>query len=683
MKIAIKKVQSQTCLGFAEREQFAGVNRKNIRLFCFTALTMLLLMETSCSSYLDVDQYFDDQLTLDSAFTKRAYAEGFLSNAFEVMYDEVSDISTGGTGGYALFASDELLRMDDSEYTKKYQNGEYSATSTLTEDKWKRVYEPVRKASTFINRIDDCREMTFSERADAKAQARFLRAYAYWVLLRQYGPLPLIPEEGFDISMTYDELSIQRNTFDECVDYIANDFLLAAQNLPLTRTANNINRPTRGAALAARARLLLYAASPLYNGNTELFNLRNYEGAQLISQTYDESKWGRAAAAALEVIRLNQYELYTVQASETTVTPPYHAEYSNADYPDGWANIDPFESYRQIFNGAVAPSRFSEIIFTRANDGVNGYADMNNLQIPFSLNGRNAIAVTQKQVKAYYMSDGKSIDEAASTGEYKENGFTTTVGEYQFLPSNVSLQYANREPRFYASIAYSGSIWECESANETQFRNKQVFYYKDLTDGKLYNNAANFPITGIGMKKYYNPEDARTSGGYLVTKFEPAIRYADVLLWYAEALNELTSGQSYTFTTHTGDEITVKREITEMRFGMKRVRMRAGLPDLADNIYDAPDAFRRALKKERQIEFFAESKRYFDLRRWKDAMVEENIPITGCNVEMTNSDSQRQQFYQETVISSFPKIFLEKMYLWPIPQYELTRNKRLTQNPGW
>ena len=660
------------------------MKKQNKRLpVCFAALLTLVLGQTSCSNYLDVDKYFDDQLTLDSAFTKRAYAEGFLSNAFEVMYEEVSDIATGGKGGYALFASDELLRMDDGDYTKKYQNGEYSATSTLTEDKWKRVYEPVRKASTFINRIDDCREMTYSERADAKAQARFLRGYAYWVLLRQYGPLPLIPDEGFEISMTYDELSVQRNTLDECVEYIANDFWAAAQNLPLTRTANNIGRPTRGAALAARARLLLYAASPLYNGNTELFDLRNFDDEQLIPQSYDESKWARAAAAALEVIQLNQYELYTAAPGPETVAPPFHPLHSAADYPDGWANLDPFESYRQIFNGAIAPSRFSEIIFTRPNDGANGYADMNNLQIPFSLSGRNALAVTQKQVNAYSMRDGKTIYEAETAGEYLRDGFTTTAGEYDFLPSNVSLQYANREPRFYASIAYSGSIWECESANETQFRNKQVFYYKDLTDGKLYNNASNFPVTGIGMKKYYNPEDARTSGGYLVTKFEPAIRYADVLLWYAEALNELTSGESYTFSTHTGAELNVTRDIGEMRYGMKRVRIRAGLPDLEDAVYNDPSAFRRALKRERQVEFFAESKRYYDLRRWKDAMVEENIPLTGCNVEMTNSDSQRQQFYRETVISSYPKIFLEKMYLWPIPQYELTRNKRLTQNPGW
>jgi len=250
------------------------------------------------------------------------------------------------------------------------------------------------------------------------------------------------------------------------------------------------------------------------------------------------------------------------------------------------------------------------------------------------------------------------------------------------LARGVSLQYANREPRFYASIAYPGSIWECSSASETVFQNKQIFYYKDQTDGKQYSTEGNYPVTGIGMKKYYNPEDALTPGGYIVEKFEPAIRYADVLLWYAEAINELT--KAYTITLFNGDEVQIKRDVNEMNLGMKPVRMRAGLPDLTDNIYQDRAAFRTALKHERQIEFFAESKRYYDLRRWKDADVEENMPIIGYDIEMNQSNAQKQNFYQEILVSTYPKIFIApKMYLWPIPQYELERNKKLTQNPGW
>lgn len=647
-------------------------------------LLVLILSFTSCN-YLDVDQYFDDTLTVDSAFTSRTYVEGFLSNAFEVMYVDVSDITSGGaradyTGGYALFASDDILKMDD--YTKRYQNGEYNSSENLLEDKWKRVFEPVRKASTFINNVDKCTEMTMAERSDLKAQARFLRAYAYWVLLRQYGPLPLIPEDGFDISMSYDQLSVQRNTFKECVDFIANDFLLAAQNLPVSRTANNIGRPTKGAALAARARLYLYAASPLYNGNHDMFNLVNKDGVKLISQEYDESLWARAAAAALDVINLNQYELFTVPVSETTVIPPFNAEYSNKNFPNGWANIDPFESYRQLFNGSVSASKNPELIFTRPNDKDYGISDLVKLLMPYSLGGENAIAVTLKQVNAYSMKDGRSINEARTTGDYFQEGFTSTASQYGFLARGVSLQYANREPRFYASIAYPGSVWECSSASETSFKNKQVFYYKDQTDGKQYSTEGNYPVTGIGLKKYYNPEDALTEGGYMVEKFEPAIRYADVLLWYAEALNELT--QTFKITLFNGLEVDIKRDVEAMRSGMKPVRMRAGLPDLADIVYQDKDAFRTALKHERQIEFFAESKRYYDLRRWKDANVEENITITGYNIDMSQSNAQKQDFYRETFVNTYPKIFINpKMYLWPIPQYELERNKKLTQNPGW
>ena len=662
------------------------MNKRYIMKMQIKIAGLLLILSTFAScDYLDVDQYFDDTLTLDSAFTKRTYVEGFLSNAFEVMYVDVSDICSGGrdasyTGGYALYASDDLLKMDD--YTKRYQNGEYSATETLLEDKWKRVFEPVRKASTFIKYVDKCTEMTLAERSDLKAQARFLRAYAYWVLLRQYGPIPLIPEDGFDISMSYSELSVQRSTFDECVDNIANDFLLAAQNLPLTRTANNIGRPTKGAALAARARLFLYAASPLYNGNTDMFELKNSDGVQLISKDYDESKWAKAAAAALDVINLKQYNLLTIDSTSSTVKPPYNSKYSDKNFPEGWANIDPFESYRQVFNGAVSVSKNPEIIFTRPNDKDYGISDLVRLLMPHSLEGTNAIAVTLKQVNAYSMKDGRTIDEAKSTGDYVEDGFTTTATSYDFLPRGVSLQYANREPRFYASIAYPGSIWECLSAQETTNQNKQIFYYKDQADGKKFGTEGNYPVTGIGMKKYYNPEDALTTGGYIVEKFEPAIRYADVLLWYAEAVNELT--QTYKETLYNGEEVEIKRDVNEMRKGIKPVRMRAGLPDFADNVYQDQAAFRTALKHERQIELFAESKRYYDLRRWKDAKVEENIPIYGYNVEMNQTNSQKQSFYRSTLVSTYPKIFIApSMYLWPIPQYELVRNKKLTQNPGW
>lgn len=648
----------------------------------------LVMSFSSCRDYLDVDKYFNDLLTVDSAFSKRVYVEGWLSNAYGHMYEEVCDIASGGNGGYALFSTDDLIRGDDGDKCKQFQNGEYSADNQLDQNKWARVYEPIRKATTLIYNVDKCTEMKLAERADLKGQARFLRAYSYWVLIRQYGPIPLIPEEGFDISMSYDELSVPRSTFDECVEYIVAEFTLAAQGLPNSRTANNIGRPTRGAALAARAKVLLYAASPMYNGNKELFNVKNQDGTQLIPQTYDEAKWARAAAAALEVIRLDQYKLLTVPKTEKTVIPPLHAEYSAKAFPDGWEDIDPFESYRQIFNGNISAFKNPELIFTRPNDPHNNINDIVRISMPATLNGQNSLGVTQKQVDAYAMRDGRTITQAAVTGDYLTTGFTksnsaTDEGGYDFLPINVSLRYANREPRFYASIAYNGSVWECTSASEIKYQNKQVFYYKGEDDGKQLNQLDKYNRTGVSMKKYYNPEDSRTANGYMVDKFEPAIRYADVLLWYAEALNELTSGKVYTFKGYNDEDITVSRSVSEIQASMKPIRMRAGLPDLTADTYTNPDQFRMALKHERQIELFAESARFYDLRRWKDADVEENMPIKGCNMEMKDDDLQREDFYKQVNITSIPKVFLPKMYLWPIMTEELKRNKRLTQNPEW
>ncbi|GAB1415370.1 RagB/SusD family nutrient uptake outer membrane protein [Paludibacter sp.] len=654
---------------------------------------------SSCADYLDVSSYFEETGTISAAFKKRNYVEGFFSNAYEVMYDELADITIGGKGGFSMWATDDLLRMDDNA-CKLYQNGEYNANNLLKEnDKWKRVYETIRKASTFLQYVDSCKELTLNEISEYKAQAHFLRGYAYWTLFREYGPIPLMPEYGLDISLSYEQMAVPRNTLDECVDFMANEFLKAARNLPLSWPANSIGRPTRGAALAARARVYLYAASPLYNrdGN-ELFNLKDNEGKQLIPQTYDESKWARAAAAALDVINLNQYSLHTVSKTDATTVPPVnvaHPEYSTMNFPNGWADIDPYASYSQLFDGTVSSSKNKEIIFTRPNDNKDGIRQLVSLMMPYSLKGANTVAVTLKQFEAYYRKDGKTVDEARTAGEYEfdnvpENQRRTTVasaaGKYPYIGRMVSLKFINLEPRFYASIAYPGSIWEAES-NPNAYRNQQVFYYQGQSDmnGNMYSNPKSFPITGLGMRKFYNKTDGLTEGGTITDKFEPAIRYADVLLWYAEAINEIGEVNSeYTVTTWQNENIVIRRDVNELKRGVKPVRMRAGIPDFSDEIYENRSSFRSRLKRERQIELFGECKRYYDLRRWRDAQVEENIPVRGFNTDMPSTGTSWARFYDGVSFSSaYPKYFIPKMYLWPIPQYELTRNKKLTQNPGW
>ncbi len=640
-------------------------------------------MFSSCADYLDVDKYFYDQLSIDSAFSKRKYVDGWLSNAFE----PIQYITEGE--GMRRWMSDDIVKYEGRDY----QNGNYSATTNNgdSENLLYKAYEAVRKASTFIDNVDRCGELTEVEKADMKGQMRFIRAYAYWSLIRHFGPVPLIPEHGLDVSLSYEELSLPRASLDEIVAFIDQDLVVAARSLPMVRTVNNMGRPTRGAALALRARILLWVASPLMNGNRDLFNVKDNHGRQLVPQEYDESKWAKAAAAAKEVMDLGIYELYTIEPSPDTPEyerPPYNAEFSDKNFPDGWADVDPYLSYKSIFDGTIIGSKNPELIFTRTSRGNEQINHWVSNCMPRTLSGSNLIGVSQKQVDAYYMDNGQTIQEAEATGYYKEDGFTTSSnplneGGAPFLPANVSWQYAHREPRFYASIAYCGSIWVCASANEAQYRNKQIFYYRDLNDGKQ-GFKEDCPLTGIGFKKFVNDEDAFTQGGYRMDKTENTIRYAEMLLIYAEALNELTPGKSYTVERYNGETMTVQRDVNEMRSAMKPIRMRAGVPDFDDVVYANQELFRTALKRERQIELVGENCfRYYDLRRWKDALLEENQPLMGCNINISDDVTRVQEFYRPTVVASMPKVFTQRMYLWPFPDKEMKRNVNLTQNPGW
>ncbi len=652
----------------------------------------------SCNGFLDVDQYFNDLYQLDSVFTKRSTTEQWLWKVYSRL-DANREICNKMSSGFN-FASDDLFYGDRTATVpcQSYQNCEYSPSKMLNEDRWGNLYCGIREASTFISNVDQCTELTNDQIEDYKAQARFLRAYFYWMLIKQWGPVPLLPDEGLDINLSYEELSTPRNTYDECVDYIVAEFEEAAIHLEQERSTAYLGMATKGAALAARAKVLLYAASPLYNGNHDLFELKDEAGNPLINQNYDERKWARAAAAAEEVINTGWYELYTVPVSEETVLPP--AEVRSREFPYGCGGIDPYESYRQLFNGAIRDMKDNrEFIFYRQfnNAGATGGEDLIDLvkhSYPHNSgwDGWNTNAVSLKQVDAYYMFDGRDKDNASEGYPYHEDGFITADDAdsvYKFVNRaseekyQVSRRFGNREPRFYASISFNGCVWESENAYKNQngtvdIQNKPCNYYRGGENGKTSSEPEFCPFTGIGLFKYYHPDDTwQTSGAvYQTYKVEPTIRYADVLLWYAEALNELT--QEYSFPTYDGrGTVTVSRNVEKMRSAFSQVRFRAGLPD-ADN-YDDAAQFRVTLKRERQIELFAESARYFDLRRWKDAPTEEVGPIKGFNI----TSSKREDFYKETVISRVQKRWMDKMYLWPIPKNETDRNVKLQQNPGW
>ncbi len=658
----------------------------------------------SCTEYLESDQYFKDRMTLDKVFTSEEYTEQWLAHTFSFLTGFNAEVTSKGITPHN-FADDMYygdrdaaidINLGNELSYSRFKLGEYNENEK--QGGWGDSYKGIRNATIFIQHIDQNTIFSAEKRADYKAQARFARAYFYMLLLRKYGPVPILPEEGIDYTKDYDEIAIPRSSYEECAEYVSSEMLLAAKDLPLFRDEQAVARPTRGAALAARAKVLLYAASPLANGNNDEFaqELVDDQGKRLLSAEYNEEKWAKAAAAARDVMEMGIYELYVANfrtsgnaSFPATIAPPYHSEFSDKSWPEGWANIDPFESYRAVFNGTLSASENPELIFTRGQNQTESVQAMVAHQLPRIAAGWNTHGMTQKQADAYYMNDGTNApgkDKEIGRGDGSERaaGYVTRedmdAGRYKPLTEGVSLQYANREPRFYASVAYNGDIWHMTNESEERNREQKVFYYRGGGNG--YTNTMFWLRTGIGIKKFVHPRDTYQNGDInkIIPKAEPAIRYADILLMYAEALNELDG--SYTIPSWDGSQsYTIGRDVNEMKKGVRPVRLRSGVPDYTTNVYGNKEEMRKALKRERQIELMGEGQRYYDLRRWKDAPVEEALPIYGCNVLM--NEAQRDLFHTPVPVWSFPTTFSKKMWFWPIQHSELKRNIRLTQNPGW
>ncbi len=677
------------------------------KLYIVITLVLGASLVSSCKKdYLKSDQYFKDRLNIEKTFKSKRYSEEWLAHIFEEFKGENADVASKGLTPHC-FADDMYYGDRDKDYDPSknelsynmFKMGQY--TESDKQGTWVQSYRGIRNASTFIQYIYMNTEMSAVEISDYRGQARFARAYLYWLLLRKYGPIPLLPDEGLDYTDSYDDLAISRNTYEECAEYISNELLQAAKEmeaLGMKRGQDGSARPTVGAALAARAKVLLYAASPLANGNNSSYAalLVDKQGKRLLSADYKEEKWAKAAAAARDVMELGIYQLYTAPFQETgddaTITPPQDHNFSDKNWPAGWANIDPEKSYAQVFDGTLSASGNPELIFTRGKNQPNeGVDQMVIHQLPRSATGWNTQGLTQKLVDAYYMNDGTDVpgkdnEIGRGNGSHRVAGYVSqedyNAKKYRPLRPGVSLQYANREPRFYASVAFNGSFWTLLNETKEENRNKQIFYYSGDPKGNGFNSANGYWLrTGIGVKKFVHPSDTYEGGvgSRVVSKPEPAIRYADVLLMYAEALNELSG--SYTVPSWRGGSYTISRDIAEIKKGIQPVRIRGGVPDYAASTYSSKDELRKTIKRERFIELMGEGQRYYDLRRWMDAPVEESLPVYGCNVLM--NEQERDLFHKPVAVWTLKTTFADKMWFWPISHTELKRNKNLTQNPGW
>lgn len=656
-------------------------------------ILLVTLALSSCADFLNVDEYFADTFMADSIFANKVNIERYYNGAVALLPKEARMWYYGSTPG--ITGSDEGVSCGN--WNGGFLEIQFSGTM-LTMDNitassmggwdwnynvWDECYKIIRKCNTLLGHIDGVPDMNSFEKSNFRSEVRFLRAYAYYWILRNQGPMILMGDDLLNSNEGPEYYERPRGTFDECVDYICGEFEGAAENLPLTRPVDMITAPTAGAALALSARIRLAAASPLFNGGQAARRYfgswtRCTDGAWYVSQTYDERKWAVAAAAARRVMDLGLYDLYTVEADQYTA--PLPANVPSADYPDGAGGIDPYRSYSEQFTGEAVPATNPELIWgttQNVNDHL-GYI------FPLRFGGSSCVSVPQRMVDYFYMADGRDIGNASPEYPYDNRPYDKTcitqdakiLSRFYTLPAGTYAAYDNREPRFYANIGFSGRLWTMSSTSETGKHDVVVEYYKGANCGPNVSTNNVYNITGYTGCKFVHPRDACTgNNARTITKTFPIVRYAEVLLSYAEALNHLTKEWDI-------DGIKVSRDTEAMRAAFNRIRFRAGLPGVTDEELASEDAFETMIERERCIEMFHEGRRYYDVRRWGIVEQLENEPLQGLNVDQ----AEWAGFYQPTIIQYSTlreRVFKPKMILLPIALDELRKNPLLDQNPGW
>lgn len=611
---------------------------KRIMLLATAVLTM-----SSCDSFLDTSP--EDLRSPEQIYETYSSTQ----NAMFGVYSYIR-------GTYPFDMPDTYSTSDvDVAYTNThtFDMGVWSASSAQY-DRWYTFYKAIREATYFLQNVDKCPDprLTYDTREQWKAEVRCVRAYYYAQLMRMYGPVILLKDEQPDFSGT--DMFRERNTWDECVQWITEEFTDLIENspLPLKSEGETYARMNRGIAKAYLARILLQSASPQFNGNPKYNNIRNADGTPLFPTTYDKNKWELARQAALSLIKDGNYELVKV----------------NYESGANMGKIDPYTSYKSVFT----TSQNKEMIFSYLEDG----GGIDKRLAPNSNGGwGGGYNPTQEIVDAYAMAAGRFpitgytnedrttpvIDPEAG---YKEAGYSQFTNPCEGKERKTYNMFVGREPRFYVSIVYGGMSWFIpKKAGERIY----LEMYKNGNNGP--DASHNHFTTGYNLAKLAMPE-YEASPTKNVKRELPYMRYAEILLNYVEAtieVGDLKDPNLFTF--------------------WNAIRNRAGLNDIEDAYPEAmndQDKLRDLIHRERRVELAFEGINFYDCRRWLTAEATEKGNIHGMNIQAKGTPGKEEypeDFFQRTVVEK--RVFTPSFYLFPIPQSAINKNQDLVQNYKW
>ncbi len=597
----------------------------------FIAFTSLILL--SCNNDF-LDQVPDDRLTFEDTFNKKNTVQQYLANIYSRIPNEFQQRSLGANSGPWIAGSDEGEYVFNSNFANRLNTGDWNATSFEVSRLWTNFYRGIRAASTFIANVEKCQDCTPEDILQYTTEARVLRAFYYYNLMRTWGPVILLGDSPIPPDANLDELGLKRNSIDEVSAYIVSEIDLALQAYPDIRfeITSDDGRLQAPFAMFVKEKTLLFAASPLFNGNTDYADFVGQDGENLIAQVYDQQKWKAAADACKDFIDTyvpTRFSLFTVQNDD--------------------GSLNPYLSVRDV----MITDYNEEIIYARPRGGQLYHYDIT----PYHLGaadpgnrGAGGLAVTQEAVDGFFTSNGRSIDDPQAN--YVEDGFSNFQAPYDFTPRTTYNQWANREPRFYACVTYNGSLWLNRGSGDLITKT----WYEGNSGRRAGTN--DYSPTGYIVRKNFPVGQ----GWPFSDRTFPMMRLAELYLDYVEALNEYDPGNP------------------DILLYLNRIRTRAGVPLYGSTSLAAPanqTAMREAIRKERRVELFAENARYFDVRRWKIADEVLDGPFHGMDINARNE----ADFYNRVVFET--RVFRPQDYLWPIPQDELNANPSLIQNPGW
>jgi hypothetical protein len=633
---------------------------------------LLILSAASSCDYLDIIP--DNLPTIDMAFTTRANAEKYLATCYSYVPQHASPLNNPGMG-----AGDETWNCN--ERTFYYSNTTaFSIARGMQNvnepylDYWSGgrdghcLFNAIRDCNTFLDNIDNVQDLTSTEKDRWIAEIKVLKAFFHYFLMQLYGPIPIV-DKNIGVRESADAVKVVRRPVNEVVAYIVAliDEAVTGEALPLSIRAEQteLGRLTRPAALAIKAKVLMLAASPLFNGNPDFPGYVNEDNIPYIDPEFRPEKWIAARNAcdtAIKSAREGGHDLYVFDD---------YLPYPVSD-----------TTMQELTIRNTITSRFNkELIWGLGNNYVETLQGIVNAPLTAYQQGKKITWTKSMQnptldvAEQFYTRNGVPINEDKTydyAGRYDVDIVPPGHEYYIEKDFRTAKLHFNREPRFYASLGFDGGKWfNLEAVSDKTsllVRNKA-----GQTAGRSLNN---FCITGYFCKKLVNYKLIMTADadtGPTTSYSFPIIRLADLYLMYAEALNECKEAPD--------DEVYHYIQLVRNRAGLdKETGGLVATWNQYSNISDKPtqkEGMREIIQRERLIELALEGQRFYDLRRWRLAQDYLSRPIRGWNV----SESSEQGYYQVRYL--YFRKFMPRDYFWPIKTTDLYVNDRLVQSPQW